>query len=115
MTKFDPDNIPNWEPDALVSLTLLSTEEGGRSNPVLNGYHPTYRVMPEYWTSTRHFFVDCDTLEPGSSGEAYVKFLTPEAYPSTLTIGQVIEVGEGEKLIGRAIVKEIYNEMLRAV
>ena len=111
MNTFDCYTNPSWEPDALVEFELL---EGGRSNPVSSGYRPHYQVKADYLTSVSHFFINSESVLPGQSAQAFVKFITPEAYPGSLREGHKIEVSEGSIVIGRALIKCIYNETLRA-
>ena len=105
---------PAWNPDALVMFSLLSTVEGGRKTAATDGYRPHYKIKNDYLTSTAHWFTDQESIFPGSNAKAYIKFATPDAFPNSLSIGQVIEVGEGLKIIGESEVLEIYNEKLQA-
>ena len=105
--KFDRNENPDWEPDALVEVTFTN-----RKNSALNGYRPHYKVTDDYLTTTHHWFIENGEAEPNKPTKAFVKFITPEAYPNCLNIGMLIEVGEASKIIGSAKILEVYNETL---
>ena len=100
-------------PDVLARVTLLRTEEGGRTSPAHTGYRPQHRIKPDYLTSGSHEYVGTKTLAPGETADTYITFLTPEAYPRTLHTGLVLEVAEGSRIVGYAEVLDVYNELLR--
>ncbi len=105
-------NIDNG-PDVEVIFTLLSTEEGGRSNPVTSGYCPHHLVMPNYLTSGKHHYLGKDSIRPGESVCAYIDFITPEVYPKTIWVGRSLQIQEGEILVGHAIVTKVFNKILQ--
>jgi len=98
--------------DARVLFELLGSAQGGRTHAVLSGYSPAYAVQPDYWTSVRHEFIDADSVEPGARAQAWVWFLTPEAYPGLVWPGRVFEVAEGERRVATATVVEVFNAVL---
>ncbi|MGD2117143.1 MAG: hypothetical protein PVG66_02185 [Chromatiales bacterium] len=105
--KFDRNENPDWEPDALVEVTFFD-----RTTPALNGFRPQYKVMADYLTSTHHWFIENGEALPNEPTQAFVKFITPEAYPNCLNPGMEIEVCEGSRVFGTAKVLEVYNEQL---
>lgn len=105
--KFDRNDNPDWEPDALVEVTF-----SGGETIAFNGYRPHYKVKSDYLTTTHHWFIEDGEAEPNVPTQAFVKFITPEAYPHCLTKGMKIEVGEGSVVAGHAEIVEIYNEHL---
>ena len=108
MSKFDRNENPNWKPDALVEVTFTE-----RKIPALNGYRPAYRVLKDYFTTTHHWFIETGQALPKEPTKAFVKFITPEAYPKCLKQEMIIDVTEGSKVIGNSKVIEVYNEELR--
>ncbi|WP_226668044.1 hypothetical protein [Microbulbifer aggregans] len=106
--KFDRNENPDWEPDALVRVCFSSKDIS-----VKNGYRPHYKVKDDYLTTTLHWFIDEGFAEPKRPTLAFVKFITPEAYPNCLEVGANIEILEGPRVVGHAEVQEIYNEQLR--
>jgi elongation factor Tu len=111
--KFDQDINPNFEPDAHVELTLLSVSDGGRDMTVTSAYRPHFRVADDYLTSTAHFFVDVETLSSGETCDSLVAFISPEAYPKSLRVGQVLDVCEASRVVGKAKIVEVYNDILK--
>lgn len=105
--KYDRNENPDWEPDALVEVVFT-----GKDSPVMNGYRPHYKVKDDYLTTTHHWFIENGQALPNKSTQAFVKFITPEAYPHSLTSGMEIEIGEGAKVVGTATIQEVYNEQL---
>ncbi len=105
-------NKCDWDPDILAEVYILTTNEGGRSTPALNGYHPNHKVKDNYLTSGIHYYLDGNKIELGEKGRAFIKFLAPKEYPKCLWINKTIDVTEGEHLIGKATVLEIYNDIL---
>ena len=101
-------------PDVEAIVRLIPPEEGGRTTAAYSGYRPVHAVLPDYLTSGEHEYLDVDSLEPGGSARANIKFITPQYYPNCLTVGQVIRVQEGGRLIGHAEIIQIFNDDLRA-
>lgn len=108
--KFNRDENPDWEPDALVEVTFSA-----RTTVAKNGYRPHYKVAGDYLTTTLHWFIDSGEAKTNQPTQAFVKLITPEAYPNCLESGMLIEVGEGSCIIGTAKIIEVYNEILRSV
>ena len=102
------------EPDIEARVNYISTALGGRAGPVFSGYRPNHLVKPDYLTSGHHEYLDTSQVNPGESAIAHIWFLSPEAYPHSLTVGQSINVQEGNRLVGYAIVTKIFNPLLNA-
>ena len=99
-------------PDIEVEITLFSTEIGGRNSPVFSGYRPQHKLRDDYITSGKHQYIDCDTLSPGQTVKGTITFITPEVYPECLWIGREIDIQEGSRVVGRAIITKILNPIL---
>ena len=102
------DENPKWEPDALVSVVF---DKGNIR--ILNGYRPQYCVSQSYQTSTIHWFIDKGFAVSGVAENAFVKFITPDAYSGCIERGQTIEIREGSRVVGKATIIEIYNSKLQ--
>lgn len=99
--------------DRWVRVDFVAREDGGREVPALNSYRPLYRILPDYLTSTMHFFLDTTEVAPGATAEALVKFLAPDEYPASLSVGQVVEVCEGaRRVVGHATILQVLNPIL---
>ncbi|MDT4329117.1 hypothetical protein RPD76_04315 [Methylomonas sp. MV1] len=102
----------NRSADAEVILRLISTADGGKERTILSGYRPNYAIRDDYLTSTNHELIDASELAPGSEGRANVWFITPEVYPHTLWPGREISVSEGSRVVGTAVVINVFNPIL---
>ena len=78
-----------------------------------NGYSPAFQVTDNYSTSGRITLINQDKLNYHETADAYIQFLTPEVYPNTMWIGRVLYFTEGNLITGSAVVKEIYNPILK--
>ena len=103
----------NRNPDAEVILSLIPTESGGKTRSILSGYRPVYCVKPDYWTSTHHELIGVTELLPGQQCNANVWFVSPEYYPHALWVGQELNVAEGSKKVGTAIITNVFNVLLQ--
>ena len=99
--------------DALINVSLLTSEDGGRKKPIHNAYRGAHLIKEDYLTSASLDFVDVEILQPGDSAKAFVNYLSPEVYPKSLWIGKEMNIQEGGRLVGKATILEIYNETLR--
>ena len=102
------------ELDIEAIVTLLPSDEGGRSAPCASGYRPSHLVIADYLTSGEHHYPECEWLHPGESARAFIEFVSPEDYPRTMRVGQVISIREGGCLVGHAEVVTILNQILLA-
>jgi len=100
-------------PDVEAEITLLSPEAGGRATPALTGYRPQHRVLPEYFTTGVHDYLGSSALSPGSSVLGTITFITPDAYPHSLDVADIIEISEGSRVVGHARIIRILNPLLQ--
>ena len=103
---------PQKNPDAEVLFELTSRTFSGEMKRVLSGYRPTYDILPGYWTSVHHEFVDVEGVATGEKARAEVWFLTPEVYAHSLWVGRILTVAEGSRHVGVATVSKIFNQVL---
>ncbi len=80
---------------------------------VLSGYRPAH-LIGDYLTTGVQSFIDTDSLKKGECTEGYITFVSPEAYPHSLKIGDTISFQEGSTITGYIEVIEIYNKLLQA-
>ena len=98
--------------DAVIKLTLLPAEEGGRKSPISSGYRGQHLIKPDYQTSAIIELIDIESLPPGESCLAKIKYITPEVYPNTLFVGREVAVYEGARKVGVAVIKQVMNQVL---
>ena len=97
------------QPDIEVKFYFNKT----RRYPALDGYRPMHLVKKGYLTSGTHHYYSDVSLPPGGSADGTITFISPESYPHCLWIGKRIQIQEGERIVGYAVVKRIFNELLR--
>ncbi len=105
--KFDRDENPDWEPHALVEVNFTN-----KKIAVKNGYCPLYKIKEDYLTSTKHWFIEKGEAAPNEVTQAFVNFITPDAYPHSLVVGGEVDICEGRNLVGKAKIQEVYLELL---
>ena len=101
------------DPDVEAEITLRSSSAGGRKTPALTGYRPQHRVLPEYFTTGVHDYLGAPAVSPGGSVLGTITFITPEAYPHSLNVGDIIEISEGSRVVGHARILRILNPLLQ--
>jgi len=104
--------------DVEVRLTLLKTEDGGRSCPLVQSasYRPQFHYDGNDW--------DCvveiaeETVAPGESVVAIISFLSPDQHYGKLDVGSPFLLREGVRVVGYGSVARLLNleqSALRAV
>ena len=79
---------------------------------IKSGYRSAH-LIGDYYTTGLHQYIGTDTLNKGEAVEGYITFISPEYYPQTLGVGDILEFYEGSKLVGNIQIIEIYNELLK--
>jgi len=95
----------------VAEITMLSTEEGGRKTPFVNGYRPDLnmgvpRMLNGCWIVLR----DRDQLSPGGTCLAEIGMIAPEFQRRRLYLGFQFTINEGNRLIGRGTIVEVLSE-----
>jgi hypothetical protein len=105
-------------PDIEAEVILFTSEQGGsRKQGVVSGYGPNHLVKQDYLTSGFHRYIDFEEGELVPLGKkvlTWIKFITPEYYPETLKVGQIVRIQEGGRFVGEAKVLSIFNQILAA-
>ena len=96
------------EPDAEVTFRFNGTRRG----PVADGYRPAHRIREDYLTTGVHCYLDAEEVAPDGEARGTITFITPEAYPHTLWVGKVLDIQEGERVVGTATVERVLNPVL---
>lgn len=93
-------------------VTLVPTEAGGRRSGIASGYRCNCRVPGQpkdtYFDAT---FEICgaEVVKPGETGESRVQPHHPDEW-AAVVVGTVIEMCEGPRLIGHAIVTALFGD-----
>lgn len=97
-------------PDVEVTFRFNGTRRG----PAADGYRPAHRIREDYLTSGLHRYYGVKEVAPDGSARGTITFITPEAYPHTLWPGKIIDICEGERIVGTATVEKVLNPILEA-
>ena len=93
-----------------ASITLLSSESGGKKHPVRKGYSPNHNFGD---STNSEFYVgrlqldEQDSLAPGETWELVVHFLSGRGLREKFTPGTSWRIQEGAKLVGEGTVLEV--------
>lgn len=99
--------------DRAPDVEVIFEFNGTRMNPTVNGYRPHHLVTNDYLTTGVHHYYDVDSVPPNGTAKGTITFLQPEAYPHSLWIGKRINIQEGSRIVGYAIVSKILNPILQ--
>ncbi len=77
-----------------------------------DGYRPAHLIRADDLTTGVHHYEGKSLAYPNETVRGTIAFLSPEAYPHCLRIGQRIPMQEGEKPVGCATVLRILNPLL---
>lgn len=79
---------------------------------IYSGSRPAFRVKQGYLTSGTIFLQNNDKIQYGESAIGYIKFITPEAYPHCLSVGDRIDFHAGKLKVGEIEVRKVFNKLL---
>lgn len=82
-------------------------------NAFATGYRPTFQIRDDYLTTGEIILINKTWLNFNETAEAFIRFLTPELYPNSLSIGMKILFGEGTTITGEAMIEAIRNPILK--
>ena len=102
------ETIFDRAPDAEVIFRF----NGTRRTPVRDGYRPAHRIREDYLTTGVHHYYDAEEVAPDGEARGTISFITPEAYPNSLWIGKVLDIQEGERIVGTATIERVLNPIL---
>ena len=80
---------------------------------VYTGYRPAH-LIDGILTTGIHEYIDADFIHNGESKEGFITFVTPDAYPHTIKIGDIISFQDGGEKVGYAEVLDVINDILKA-
>lgn len=82
----------------LAKIELLTTEEGGRKNPITSGYRPTFKETFIGASDCVVTMVDRNIINPGETGIVDIKILHPEKITG-IKIDEPFNLDEGQKRV----------------
>jgi len=97
-----------------ANITLISTEDGGRTTLVLSGYRPAvcFDGYPGYLTSGSQTYIDKEKVLPGDSAVAGFHIASFEYFKKRLSVGRTFTFQEGGIITGSGVITEIINKDL---
>ena len=81
-----------------------------KKHSIFEGYRPAHMVQQGYLTTGVHSYYDMDNSADEIKGA--ITFISPEDYPNCLWVGKKIVMYEGSKMIGYAVITQIFNSIL---
>ena len=104
------------KPDFIVTVTYLTSEQGGRKTPANSGYRPQFKIASyEMQTSGQQIFIGKDFALPGETIDAEVTILSPHLFLRMLYVGQYFEFREGAKIVATGKINRIINKDLEVL
>ncbi len=103
--------------DLVSEIRFLPTGEGGRRSPVSSGYRPNHNFEhPEgSLNDAAHFYPGTEEVAPGQAVIAKMALAAPEQNIGRLYVGMPFTVQEGNRVVGRGVIKEICNPKLQRI
>ena len=95
------------QPDAVIEVTFLTTEEGGRTSPIEAGRYP-YNcpiMVNGHGFDCRFVFGETSLFELGRTYQIGVKFLSPDLAIAELKEGDAIRLTEGKTIARGKVLK----------
>lgn len=90
---------------------------GVRQRNIFDGIRPIHALIVDgkrYLTTGIHRYFDKKEVLPNETVQGTITFISPEAYPHCLDIGDKIDIYDGpERVIGTATVTGIMNPLLK--
>lgn len=109
---FDFDIVNEKQLDLKPDVEVIFKFNGARKGPAYSGYRPAHLIKDDYLTTVVHNYIKPSIALPTSEVFGTIKFITPEVYPHCLWIGKIINIQEGEKIVGSAKIIKILNPLL---
>ena len=101
-------------PDLEAEISFLPTEQGGREAPASSGYRAAHDFgVTGMLNDAMHEYVGCQSVIPGSSAKATLRFLAPEYQSRRLHPGIRFTVQEGSHIVGHGVILSVVNPELR--
>lgn len=101
-------------PDVEANVYFVNPSDGGRDAPAVSGYRPHHRLRTDLLTTGEHHYLQPADVPPGGTARTLITFISPDAYPHSITPGQVLEVYEGNRLVAHAHIVRVLNSDLEA-
>src|SRR2546422_4053226 len=94
--------------DIEAQVTFLTVEEGGRPTPLSTGYRGDVFFRDEYHV-TVHEYPDVESVRPGQTVKAFLRFLHPRSLYPHLAAHEEFEIREGHRTVARGRVIRVLD------
>jgi hypothetical protein len=99
--------------DITAVITCLPTEVSGRIKPFVSGYRSQFFYENHDW-DVQHLYNTVESVAPGQTALADLKFLSPEFQVGRLYVGKAFQIREGQRTFGQGYVQAITGLMASA-
>ena len=99
--------------DSPADVEVTFRFNGTRRTLAADGYRPAHRIREDYLTTGVHHYFDVTQVAPDGQARGTITFITQEAYPGCLWVGKILDICEGERVVGTATVEKVFNPILR--
>lgn len=99
------------QPDAVIEMTFLTTEEGGRKSPIEGDRYGCPIMVDGHGFDCRFVLGEASRLELGRTYQIGVKFLSPDLAMAELKEGDAISLSEGKTIATGKVLKLRGGEM----
>lgn len=99
--------------DSPADVEVTFRFNGTRRTPAADGYRPAHRIREDYLTTGVHHYFGVTEVAPDGQARGTITFITQEAYPGCLWVGKILDICEGERVVGTATVEKVFNPILR--
>ncbi len=94
-----------------AEIRFLTTEEGGRKSGVYSGYRGQFFYQGDDYDGVQSFPDSPDSMIPlGTTVRASIRFRQErweDVHSKRITVGMPFEIKEGNRIVGRGIVKRV--------
>jgi translation elongation factor EF-Tu-like GTPase len=97
-----------YPPDIEAEITFVPTEQGGRKTLAFSGYRPQFYYDEHDWDA-EHEYPDVESVAPGQTVRALLRFLSPEMHVGRMHPGTEFQVREGARVVAHGRVTKILH------
>lgn len=98
--------------DRTPDIEVVFRFNGRRKRMMCDGYRPAHLVTSDYLTTGVHHYFGTQAVSPDGEASGTITFLSPELYPNSMWVGKIIDIQEGNRIIGQATVTRVLNPLL---
>jgi hypothetical protein len=100
------DKYKFLNPELEAEIYFLTEKEGGRKNPVKNGYRGQFCYNGKDWDAPQQF-IDKDICNLGETVKVYLHTLSTDFHVGQFFVGQEFETKEGARIVGKGKITKV--------